>query len=213
MAPRTSEKVLFNGQSDALINDVVLPAPIGGTPFRVYKATANTIDGENKQLLRSLVRDGLVFMNFLGHSGGRIWGVDIGTPADLENTNGMLPFVTSVSCNVAAFAEPSNNVLSEDFVLARQPRRRGDVGIVLTGVCEHRRDRSCATSWNMFVTIRRVCWDRRPRRAGYRLWQSRGSDYITVASMNLNPLLGDPLSVAGDTAKAGSCDHRLGSRS
>jgi hypothetical protein len=188
-----SEKLVFNGQSDALVNDVVLPAPIGGTPFKVYKATANTIDGENKQLLRTLVRDGLVFMNFLGHSGGRIWGVDIGSPADLENTNGMLPFVTSVSCNVAAFAEPSSNVLSEDFVLADN---RGAVAMwassslgysnigasLVRYFLEHVRDDTARVLGSATTACR------------IKLWQARGADYITVASMNLNPLLGDPLS-------------------
>ncbi|MBK7260262.1 MAG: hypothetical protein IPI01_21155 [Ignavibacteriae bacterium] len=188
-----SEKLLFNGQSDALINDVVLPAPIGGTPYRVYKATANTIDGENRPLLRSYVKEGLVFLNFLGHSGGRIWGVDIGPITDLENTNGMLPFITSVSCNVAAFAEPSNNVLSEDFVLADN---RGAVAMwassslgyanigasLVRYFLEHVRD-DTARALGAATTACRV-----------KLWQSRGSDYITVASMNLNPLLGDPLS-------------------
>jgi hypothetical protein len=188
-----SEKIVFNGQSDALITDVVLPAPIGGTPFRVYKATANTIDGENKPILRNYVRDGLVFMNFLGHSGGRIWGVDIGSPADLENTSGMLPFVTSVSCNVAAFAEPSSNVLSEDFVLADNRGAAAmwasaslgyaNIGATLVRYFLERVRDDTARVLGATTTACRI-----------QLWQSRGSDYITVASMNLNPLLGDPLS-------------------
>jgi hypothetical protein len=187
------EKMLFNSQSDATIRAVVVPAPIGGTPFRVYKTTPNTIDGENKQLLRDLVRDGLVFMNFLGHSGGRIWGVDIGTPGDLENTNGMLPFVTSVSCNVAAFAEPLSNVLSEDFVLAHN---RGAIGMwassslgyasigasLVQYFLESVRD-DTARVLGEITTAARI-----------RLWQLRGSDYVTLASLNLNPLIGDPLS-------------------
>ena len=44
--------------------------------------------------------------------------MDIGSPNDLQNTNGRVPFVSSVSCNVGAFSEPTSNVLSEDFVLA-----------------------------------------------------------------------------------------------
>ncbi len=187
------EKLTFNGQSDAMIRDVVLPAPIGGTPLRVYKTTPNTIDGENKQLLRALVRDGLVFMNFLGHSGGRIWGVDIGTPGDLENTSGMLPFITSVSCNVAAFAEPSSNVLSEDFVLAEN---RGAIAMWASSSLGYASVGATLVR-NFLETVR----DDTTRVLGQattgsriKLWQSRGSDYITVASLNLNPLLGDPLS-------------------
>ncbi len=187
-----TEKITFDGQSNALIQDIVLPAPIGGTPFRVYKTTANTIDGENKQLLRSLVKDGLVFMNFLGHSGGRIWGVDIGTPADLENTTGMLPFVTSVSCNVAAFAEPSSNVLSEDFVLADH---RGAVGMWASSSVGYA-NIGASLVRNFLENVRndtaRVL-GKITTGALIKLWQTRGSDYVTLASVNLNPLLGDPL--------------------
>ncbi len=189
----TAEKILFNGQSDALIADVVLPPPVGGTPYRVYKATANTIDGENKPILRAYVKEGLVFMNFLGHSGGRIWGVDIGSPADLENTSGMLPFITSVSCNVAAFAEPSNNVLSEDFVLADNRGAAAmwassslgyaNIGESLVRYFLERVRDDTARVFGATTTACRI-----------QLWQNRGSDYITLASMNLNPLLGDPLS-------------------
>lgn len=188
-----AERVLFDGQSNALIQDIVLPPPIGGTPFKVYKTTPNAIDGEHREELRALVREGLMFMNFLGHSGGRVWGVDIGSPATLENTTGMLPFVSSVSCNVGAFAEPSNNVLSEDFVLADS---RGaiamwassslgyaNVGASLVRFFLEAVRNDTARALGETTTAARI-----------KTWLSRGNDYITRASLDLNPLIGDPLS-------------------
>jgi hypothetical protein len=187
-----AEKSQFNSQSESMIREIVLPGPIGGTPFRVYKTTPNTIDGENKELLHSLVRDGLIFMNYLGHSGGRIWGVDIGPPSDLQNTNGMLPFVTSVSCNVGAFAEPSNNVLAEDFVLADN---RAAIAMWASSSLGYT---SVGTALvQSFLELVRVDTLRLlgdiTNASRIKLWQTGGSGFVTIASMNLNPLLGDPL--------------------
>lgn len=187
-----AEQSSFNNSTESLINLYIQPPPLGGTPYRVYKATAAVIDGENKQYMRNRVRDGVVFVNFLGHSGGRIWGVDIGSPYDLENTNGRLPFVSSVSCNVGAFAEPSNNVLAEDFFMADN---RGAIaawassslgyptpGTILVnhflgGVRDSLRGLGVLTT-----------------NARFRLWQTSPGNAIYQAMVNLNPLIGDPLS-------------------
>ncbi len=185
------EQGSFNNLSNFAIGSYVTPPPIGGTPFRIYKSSLAVIDGEWKQPMRDLVRDGLVYMNFLGHSGGRVWGVDIGDPNTLENTNGRLPFLSSVSCNVGAFAEPSKKMLAEEFVLADN---RGSIAswassslgyanagaslnqYFLEGVKNNIRDLGSLT------TAARI-----------RLWQTYGNFYVYVAMVNLNPLLGDPL--------------------
>ena len=188
-----AEQRSFDGICDATINNFVIPPPVGGAVRKVYKTTPNTIDGENKELLKDIVKQGVVFMNFLGHSGGRIWGVDIGSPNDLENTNGRLPFVSSVSCNVGAFAEPSNNVLSEDFVLADN---RGAIAMWASSSLGHADVGSALV--NLFLQGVRSDSVRGfgalTTTARFRLWQGSNSDYVTVASVNLNPLLGDPLS-------------------
>jgi len=78
-----------------------------------------------KPFLQQMIKNGLLFISFIGHSGGRIWGLDPGPPDEMENTNGWLPFIASVSCNVGAFAEPTGMVLAEDFLLADN---RGGIG-------------------------------------------------------------------------------------
>ncbi|MEW6511512.1 MAG: C25 family cysteine peptidase [Bacteroidota bacterium] len=187
-----AERLSFNATSDATISQYVSPPSIGGYAYRVYKSTPNTIDGENRQLLKDIVKKGVVFLNFLGHSGGRIWGVDIGSPNDLENTNGRLPFVSSVSCNVGAFAEPSNNVLSEDFVLADN---RGAIGMWASSSLGYASIGSALVNYFLsgvaVDTLRGL--GALTTTARYRLWQGTLSNYVTVASVNLNPLLGDPL--------------------
>ena len=82
------EQADFNSTTEALIVSYIAPAPIGGTPLRVYKSSPSVIDGEHTAEMRANVKEGVSFINFLGHSGGRTWGVDIGSPYDMENTNG-----------------------------------------------------------------------------------------------------------------------------
>ncbi len=186
------EQSTFTALTEPLINTHVVAPPIGGTAYRIYKKTDDVINGEWKNEMRALFKSGLSFVNFLGHSGGGFWNVDIGDPNELENTNGMLPFVASTSCNVSAFAEPSSNVLSENFVLADNR-----AAIAMWGASSLGYANSGTRLVNHMLTA--VSKDS-VRRFGvatsiarYKLWQESGSGYITLGMVNLNPLLGDPL--------------------
>lgn len=187
-----SEQSLFNLYSEMMIGNKVAPPPIAGTPFRVYKTTRGAIDGEHKERLKELVRNGLVFMNFIGHSGGRIWGVDIGPPSELENTDGKLPFVSSTSCNVGGFAEPSSNVLAEDFLIASNRGAIGTWASSTLGFPGYGKDltldflqgvRDSLRALGPLTTVPRIAMLRR-----------YGNDYISVSTVHSNNLIGDPLS-------------------
>jgi hypothetical protein len=137
------------------------------------------------------IKEGLAFVNFLGHSGGRTWGVDIGSPNDMENTTGQLPFVSSVSCNVGAYAEPSNNVLSEEFVLADN---RGAIAVWSSSSLGYAYTGSILVD-NFLRGLSRDSlreFGKLTSAARYRLWMEFGGSYITAAAMNCTPLQGDP---------------------
>ena len=104
--------------SDQMINTYVSPSPVGGKAIRVYKASQDIIDSTNRGVLQGIVNAGVVFINFLGHSSGSIWEEDIGDPNVFQNSTGMLPFVSSVSCNVGGFADQTINTLGEEFTRA-----------------------------------------------------------------------------------------------
>ena len=178
--------------SDQTINTQITPPPLGDIAYKVYKTTPAVIDGEHKEEMRNYIRDGLVFVNFLGHSGGRVWEVDIGDPNTLENTNGKWPFVVSVSCNVGAYAEPSNPLLAENFMLA------DNRGSIATWASSTEGWASAGTSLvYYFLNGLRVDSLRDlgslTNSARIQLWQTSGNYYIYVASVKCNPLLGDPL--------------------
>lgn len=187
-----AEQSQFNFYSETLINQYVIPPPIGGIPFRVYKTTRGVIDGEHKARLKSLVKDGLLYMNFIGHSGGRVWGVDIGPPLELENTNGKLPFLSSVSCNVGGFADPYTNVLAEDFLLADN---RGSVGSWASsslGYPSFGRELLNDFLQGVHDTLR--TFGSLTTRAKIRMVRLYGIDGIARSTVNTNNLIGDPLS-------------------
>ncbi len=188
-----SEQTGFNYLSESSIGTYIKPAPFGGTPLRIYKTTPGYIDGEHKQELKDLLRNGLVFMSFTGHSGGRIWGVDPGPAGEFENTNGKLPFVSSVSCNVGGFATPANSVFAEDLVLADN---RGAIASWASSSLGYATYGAALTNyWLANATADSVReFGKLTTNARYQLWFETGSGYITIAMVNLNPLIGDPMS-------------------
>lgn len=188
-----SEQIGFNYLAESAIQTYINPPPLGATALRVYKTTAGWVEGESKQVLKNYFRDGLVFLNFTGHSGGRIWGVDPGPPAELENTNGKLPFVSSVSCNVGGFATPQGNVLAEDFLFADN---RGAIASWASSSLGYATYGAALTNYWLDNasndSVRE--FGKLTSNARYQLWAETGAGYITIAMVNLNPLIGDPMS-------------------
>ncbi|MEK6570223.1 MAG: C25 family cysteine peptidase, partial [Bacteroidota bacterium] len=188
------EKQNFNNQAEYFIGNYVAPAPIGGLVYRVYKKTDAIIDGENTQLIQDIVSNGTVFLNFIGHSGGRIWGVDAGNPNNLRNTGGEFVFLTSVSCNVAAFADPRSSVLTEDWLLADGRAAIAcwagsslgyiDIGFILTDSFLRSVTRDSIRDMGKLTTTARID-----------LWRSSPSSPRVIASVGLHPLLGDPIAI------------------
>lgn len=182
----------YGGASDVLINNKVLPPPIGGTAFRAYKTTSGTIDGEHKARMKEIVRNGVVFLNFIGHSGGRVWEVDIGPPDELENTNGKLPFLASVSCNVGAFADPVSYVLAEDFILADN---RGSIASWASSTLGYPTYGNVLTN-DFLQGVRDSVRALGPltTNAKIKMLRAEPGNYLANATVKTNNLLGDPAS-------------------
>ena len=188
----TSENVSFGQISDNVIAIFTAPAPLGAENIRAYKTAPAVIDGSMKPMLMQIFNSGISLVSFLGHSGGRIWGLDAGSPYDLQNTGGELPFIVSVSCNVGSFATPTGMVLAEDYLLADH---RGAIAMwasaslgypsygtllfedFLGAMTQGARALGAATTTSRIL-----------------LWEQGGDNFITLAHEYLTPLLGDPLS-------------------
>ena len=188
----SNEKTTFNSWSNDLINRYVTTYPLGGRVFKVYKSSDAIIDGDQKDYMQGLINNGLVFVNFIGHSGGRYWGVDVGSPYNLQNTNGQLPFVSSVSCNVGAFSSPSGNVLAEDFLMADNRGAiaawaaasigYGSVGRVLVDKFLSAATVNYARNLGLLTTVARIYF-----------WAVNSvTTPLVIQTLHLHPLLGDP---------------------
>jgi hypothetical protein len=189
------EQFTFDYYSDNFVNLYWAPYPIGGTTTKVYKSTNAIIDGENESFLQQTIQNGVVFVNFIGHSGGRIWDVNIGSPSQLQNTNGYLPFVSSVSCNVGFFSDPDTTVLSEDFMNANNRGAIGvwssasvgyaSVGNILVDKFLSMATQNYARNFGIMTTLSRL-----------QFWIDNdkvGAPLVTETE-HLTPLLGDPYS-------------------
>ncbi len=183
------ENTYFHFLSNRLINEKVMPPPIGGRSSTVYKTTSGAVSGEQTALMKEIIRNGTAYLNFIGHSGGRIWEVDIGPPSELENTNGMLPFVSSVSCNVGGFANLTN-VLAEDFILADN---RGSIGSWASSTLG-RADLGYILQDGFLQTMRDSIRGFGPLTFVPRVRMLRGGGFYQTIAVRTNNLLGDPLS-------------------
>jgi ribosomal protein S28E/S33 len=187
-----AEQTTYRTRSEALIRDQVAPDPVAGEALRAYKASDAVFDTGLRDTIRREIAAGLLFLNYLGHSTARSWGVDIGSPAALGNDGGRTPFVASVSCNIGAFAEPSGNVLAEDLLLAED---RGAIAVWSSSSLGYPTPGTqlvrAALSAMGEDSLRGL--GELTSRALLALWQSDPADPIVRAMVRLNPLLGDPL--------------------
>jgi len=116
------EQQLFLNQTEGLINRYILPAPVGGKPARLYKNTPGRFIGELREEILSSIDNGTVILNFLGHAGSQTWELMLinNDVFDLQNHE-RLPFITSMSCHTARYANPDQDSFGETFV--RLPER------------------------------------------------------------------------------------------
>ncbi|MGD0338450.1 MAG: C25 family cysteine peptidase [Bacteroidota bacterium] len=184
------EKHSFDGQSMDFIGRFVVPPPIAGIADTIMKTTSSVVDGEHKDRIRAIYNEGVVFSNFIGHSGGRFWAVDAGDPATLQNA-GKYVFGSSVSCNVGFFADNRSNVYSEDFIFAH---RAGAIAFWAGAGFSSYSLGSVVTEFFLSGVAKDTLRDlgKLTTLARIGLWTHYGpSDKITPG-INLYPLLGDP---------------------
>lgn len=120
------EQSLFLAQSERLIDQYVLPAPVGGRPQRIYKTTPGRSAGEQKPQILAAIDSGAVMLTFSGHAGSQTWELMmVNEDIALLQNEDRFPFIASMTCHTARFGNPEQNSFGEDFL--RLPGR-GAVG-------------------------------------------------------------------------------------
>lgn len=112
-----AEQDQFYQQSETLIATSVTPSGGYWHLNRIYKTTDNPDFGTYEQDIRSAIDNGTSIVTFLGHAGSWSWEAmfDFDDLA-LLNNHGLLPFIASMTCNTARFANPDMDSFGEQFV-------------------------------------------------------------------------------------------------
>lgn len=186
------EQRLFQAQSEKLIGQFVEVPPVAGRATRLYKKSEGRLPGELLPEILQALAAGTAVVAFAGHAGSQTWElmmVNQDIPR-VQNQN-RLPFIASMTCHTARFAEPGHNSFGEDFL--RLPQR-GAVGfwgtsgwgfIFQDGVLLEGLFRALASD-----TIRDA--GSALVRAKLELWQRYGGFDTNINLIDQYTLLGDP---------------------
>ncbi|MBM4168417.1 MAG: hypothetical protein FJ215_04595 [Ignavibacteria bacterium] len=120
----------FRIANEAIIRDLVKPAPIGGLGISFYKTKNPQSDFGPYDLaeVRRVLAEGAIAINYVGHSGTQTWDNGIGEPSQLQNSRGRFALVSDFGCSTAKFAEPDVKSFGELFTLGETGSAIGYVG-------------------------------------------------------------------------------------
>lgn len=187
------EQNLFRGQAEEIISTYVEAPPFGGNPVRIYKESDEMLVGEHRGEIMAAINRGALWLSFLGHAGSETWDLMLMNEDIYQLENGdRMPFITSMTCHTARFANPYITTFGELFL---KVQHRGAIGFWGT------------TGWGYIFQDRvlinelfRLVLKDSVRTLGeattltrLHLWDLLGYSRITVASIDQYTLLGDPL--------------------
>jgi hypothetical protein len=114
------EQGLFRSQSEALIERNVVPPPISGQAVRIYKTTPGRFLGELRPEILSAIDAGACMLTYSGHAGSQTWELML-VNADIASLNNRdkYPFIASMTCLTAHFANSDQNSFGEEFFRAQ----------------------------------------------------------------------------------------------
>lgn len=116
------EQDLFLRQSEGLIRRYVEAAPVAGRPARIYKSSEGRFAGELLPDILAAIDRGALMVTFSGHAGSQTWELMmVNADIPLLQNHDRLPFIASMTCHTARFANPQQNSFGEDFL--RLPER------------------------------------------------------------------------------------------
>jgi len=121
---------------------------------RVYTATSSALSPyfAGTQKLKDLINSGAIFLQFMGHGGGRIWAdynlFDLNEVTNLNNH--IYPFVSSLACYCNSFDTKGISSIGEAFVMEEGKGAIGSIGFSGLGYLDQDVDYSYALSEGMF---------------------------------------------------------------
>ena len=186
------EQSLFKTESESLIRDFVIPAPFGGTVTRIYKESEGRLVGELRPEIMNAIDNGCLWFNFMGHAGSDTWDLMIQNEdiPELKNSE-KLPFITSMTCHTARFANPFMDSFAEAFVTA--PNGGAVAFWGTTGWGYIYQDNFLLTTLFQYI-LQDTLLDLGPATtlARVHLWQELGDTPTNRSALDQYTLIGDP---------------------
>ncbi len=112
----------FMEVNDFVKNNItdVAPYHMNGVHFYKTRNPRSDFGPYDSKFVQSTIKNGALFISYLGHSGTRVWDNSITQTSDLENDYSRYPLITDFGCSTAKFAEPDVDAFSNLFVLNSQ---------------------------------------------------------------------------------------------
>lgn len=127
---KTSELNSMRESNQYVIDNYVIPTPIGGKSVHFYKTLDPTTNfgPYSSEYIQNVIDDGAVFISYLGHSGTQTWDNSITNPTQLKNSRNRYPIVSDFGCSTARFAEPDVTSFSQMFTIGNDGQALAYVG-------------------------------------------------------------------------------------
>lgn len=98
-----------------IVEEAVIESPIGGNAI---KHSTTSING-NVQLLRDVINNGVLWLNYAGHGATNYFGLDGWQEENINNTSKYFLLGTH-SCQTGAFADPAIETRNESYVNSKK---------------------------------------------------------------------------------------------
>jgi len=115
-----SQLIQIKEANDNLLNELVRPKPVGGSGIHFFKTVNPTSNFGPYSLseVQNAIKEGGLFISYIGHSGTQTWDNGITSVEDLKNNYpDRNPLVSDFGCSTGKFAEPDVDAFGELFLL------------------------------------------------------------------------------------------------
>jgi len=116
--------------NDFIINNYIRPNPIAGDYTHFYKTTNPQTDfgPYSPEDISKSIKNGGLFISYLGHSGTATWDNSISETEQLSNSLNRNSLITDFGCSTNKFAEPDIVCFGERFTIGKNGQAIGYVG-------------------------------------------------------------------------------------
>ena len=130
IATDTLELFQLRSTNEFVINNYIKPAPRKGAFSHFYKTSDPLTDfgPYSPEEISSAIKNGGVFISYLGHSGTATWDNSISETDQLMNDVNRNPLITDFGCSTNRFGEPDIVSFGERFLLRNTGQTIGYIG-------------------------------------------------------------------------------------